>query len=210
VTSAAYWLALATVVAAPPFVLVWLIIHPFARHWRRLGPLATYPALLAIILSLMAVTYRYREPLMRVRYSASGPVMIAALVLFAAACGMGVLRIRRLRPTVMFGLPQLSCSRRRGSLITDGIYAHLRHPRYVEVGLSLAAIALFTGYLAAYVLAAAYIPVIYLVVLLEESELRDRFGGEYEEYCRRVPRFVPRLTHREDRGVGADRGDAET
>jgi protein-S-isoprenylcysteine O-methyltransferase Ste14 len=36
------------------------------------------------------------------------------------------------------------------------------------------------------------LPTLYLIVLLEERELRDRFGVEYEEYCRRVPRFVPR------------------
>jgi protein-S-isoprenylcysteine O-methyltransferase Ste14 len=29
-------------------------------------------------------------------------------------------------------------------------------------------------------------------VLLEERELRDRFGAEYEEYCRRVPRYIPK------------------
>jgi protein-S-isoprenylcysteine O-methyltransferase Ste14 len=29
------------------------------------------------------------------------------------------------------------------------------------------------------------------VVLLEERELRDRFGAEYDEYCRRVPRYIP-------------------
>jgi protein-S-isoprenylcysteine O-methyltransferase Ste14 len=210
VTTAAYWVALATIVTVPPFMLVWLIVHPFTRHWRRLGPLATYLALLAIIVPLMAVIYRCRGPLMRVQYGGSAPVMIAALVLFAAACGIGVLRMRRLGPAVMFGLPQLSSPRPGGSLITDGIYAHLRHPRYVEVGLSLAAIALFTGYLSAYVLAAGYIPVIYLVVLLEESELSERFGSRYDEYCRRVPRFVPRLSHWRRRAVGPDRGDAET
>ena len=28
----------------------------------------------------------------------------------------------------------------------------------------------------------------------EEPTLREKFGAEYEEYCRNVPRIVPRLT----------------
>jgi len=32
---------------------------------------------------------------------------------------------------------------------------------------------------------------VFLIVQLEERELRERFGTEYEAYCRRVPRFVP-------------------
>ena len=54
------------------------------------------------------------------------------------------------------------------------------------------AVALFTNYLAIYVLALAIIPALYLVVVLEEKELRDRFGLEYAAYSERVPRFIPR------------------
>jgi protein-S-isoprenylcysteine O-methyltransferase Ste14 len=35
------------------------------------------------------------------------------------------------------------------------------------------------------------------VVRLEERELRERFGTAYEEYCRRVPRFVLKLRPRD-------------
>jgi protein-S-isoprenylcysteine O-methyltransferase Ste14 len=35
------------------------------------------------------------------------------------------------------------------------------------------------------------------VVFYEERDLRARFDGEYEDFCRRVPRWVPRL-----RGIG--------
>lgn len=31
------------------------------------------------------------------------------------------------------------------------------------------------------------------VVLYEERDLRARFDGEYEDFCRRVPRWIPRL-----------------
>jgi len=31
-----------------------------------------------------------------------------------------------------------------------------------------------------------------LIVRIEEPELRERFGAEYDEYCQRVPRWVPR------------------
>jgi protein-S-isoprenylcysteine O-methyltransferase Ste14 len=30
-------------------------------------------------------------------------------------------------------------------------------------------------------------------IAMEERELRRRFGASYEEYCRRVPRFIPSL-----------------
>lgn len=32
------------------------------------------------------------------------------------------------------------------------------------------------------------------VVRVEEPELRERFGAAYEDYCRRVPRWLPRLS----------------
>jgi len=33
----------------------------------------------------------------------------------------------------------------------------------------------------------------FFVVFYEERVLRAQFGGEYEDFCRRVPRWVPRL-----------------
>jgi len=32
-----------------------------------------------------------------------------------------------------------------------------------------------------------------VAISLEERELRTRFGAAYEDYCRRVPRFLPSL-----------------
>ncbi len=35
--------------------------------------------------------------------------------------------------------------------------------------------------------------VILFVLFMEESALKQKFGTEYEEYCRRVPRWLLRL-----------------
>jgi protein-S-isoprenylcysteine O-methyltransferase Ste14 len=37
------------------------------------------------------------------------------------------------------------------------------------------------------------------VVFYEERDLRARFNGEYEEFCRQVPRWIPRLPRSADR-----------
>lgn len=103
-----YALALLVLMALPPGLLLWIVIHPLARFWRRLGPWWTYGLL-------------------------SGPA-----VLLASAC--------------------------------------------------------FANYGGLYLATVLAIPFVLLVVVLEERELRQRFGQEYEEYSRRVPRFVPRMT----------------
>jgi protein-S-isoprenylcysteine O-methyltransferase Ste14 len=55
------------------------------------------------------------------------------------------------------------------------------------------ACALFTNYLAAYVLFAVSLVLVRIIIWMEEKELRARFGEEYEDYCARVPRLIPRL-----------------
>jgi protein-S-isoprenylcysteine O-methyltransferase Ste14 len=49
--------------------------------------------------------------------------------------------------------------------------------------------------MAVYILVAVFVPLTYGVVLLEERELRERFGEEYERYCDKVPRFFPKKHH---------------
>jgi protein-S-isoprenylcysteine O-methyltransferase Ste14 len=60
------------------------------------------------------------------------------------------------------------------------------------------AYALFANYLGAYIVVVLSLPLIHFVVRLEERELRERFGTAYEEYYRRVPRFVPKPRPRND------------
>jgi protein-S-isoprenylcysteine O-methyltransferase Ste14 len=45
------------------------------------------------------------------------------------------------------------------------------------------------------------------VVRVEEPELRERFGATYEDYCRRVPRWIPQLS-RGRQGEAGESGGA--
>ena len=79
-------------------------------------------------------------------------------------------------------------------LVVAGPYRHVRNPMITGVGTILAGQALlFRSWGIAIALAVfALVNAIYFP-LVEEPGLRRRFGAEYEEYCARVPRWLPRV-----------------
>ena len=80
-------------------------------------------------------------------------------------------------------------------LVTGGIYSHTRNPMYVGNVLILAGLAVASNsWLCVAVLIPAYMFVCVAIVAAEESYLRDRFGGDFDAYCRDVPRWLPRLS----------------
>ena len=191
--TARYWLALILVVSFPPAFLYWFVIHPFTGFWRRLGPLETHLIVAPAMILVGIAIYGFREPLMRVDFGFV-PAFAALAVLSYLFAGLLELKCRRyLKLRILVGVPQLTEDPSASSLLTEGIYGRIRHPRYVSVFFGALAVALFSNYLATWVLQVFLTPVIYLLVIVEERELLDRFGEEYEQYMERVPRFVPRF-----------------
>lgn len=188
---ARYIVAVVVVIALPPAVLIWYAIHPFAKVWRRVGPVATYAILAVPYAAVIAALVTVRDRLVGRDLGTSLPLILLGLVCMAAAVMVRRGRKKLLTQKVLMGVPELS-SESRGDLLQTGIYARVRNPRYVEVFLGTLGDALIANYLGAYIFVALLVPGLYAVVLLEERELRERFGAEYEDYCRRVPRFIPR------------------
>jgi len=54
--------------------------------------------------------------------------------------------------------------------------------------------AALTGYAANWILFAVDCFIIPLMILAEERELKDRYGAEFADYMRSVPRFFPRFS----------------
>jgi len=190
-----YILALLVVVCVPPGVALWLVIHPLAGFWRRLGPGWTYAILSVPTLGGIAVLFLARRTLLGADLGTNAWLIALAIPCAAIWIVLALRRRRRLTFRILAGWPELSRDQ-PGVLLTDGIYATMRHPRYVEVVLGTASYCLIANYLGVYIVLAASMAVLYVVVLLEERELRRRFGDAYDAYARRVPRFIPRYSRR--------------
>ena len=79
-------------------------------------------------------------------------------------------------------------------LVCEGIYAHSRNPMYLGNFLLLAGLALIYNSPLVYLVGLPlYYGGILSIIRAEEEFLRQKFGSAYEEYCARVPRFLPNL-----------------
>jgi protein-S-isoprenylcysteine O-methyltransferase Ste14 len=81
------------------------------------------------------------------------------------------------------------------NLVQGGVYAHTRNPMYVGNGLLVLGCALILHAPEFYLVALPLTALVYAsIIAAEEAYLRDKFGAEFDAYCRRVNRIVPRLS----------------
>ncbi|MFH1884734.1 MAG: protein-S-isoprenylcysteine O-methyltransferase [Planctomycetota bacterium] len=84
--------------------------------------------------------------------------------------------------------------RREHSLITDGIYRHIRHPMYAAHLLwAIAQVLLLENWLAGWAFLVISVPFYLLRVPKEEKMMLEQFGQEYRQYISRTGRIIPYL-----------------
>ena len=80
-------------------------------------------------------------------------------------------------------------------LIITGPYAYVRNPMITGIVLILTGEALILASWAIGLWSVVFLIInMFYFLLSEEPGLRKRFGNDYEEYCRNVPRYIPRWT----------------
>lgn len=95
-------------------------------------------------------------------------------------------------------------------LTATGPYAHTRNPLYLGSMLMAAGFALaLESWLIAAVLAVGFAIIYIPVIASEEQFLRAAFPG-FDEYCRHVPRLIPRLTAYKGAQAGAPHSPSVT
>ena len=80
------------------------------------------------------------------------------------------------------------------TLVDGGMFGHSRNPLYVGNLLIILGLAIVhNGWLMYLVAVPAFLFIYAAIVAAEEEYLRGRFGDAYDEYARRVPRWLPSL-----------------
>lgn len=80
------------------------------------------------------------------------------------------------------------------SLVTTGVYSHIRHPMYAaHVLWALAQGLLLHNWIAGPALLVTIIPFCLVRIPLEEKMMLDHFGDEYRTYITRTGRIFPKL-----------------
>ncbi|HEY4682888.1 MAG TPA: methyltransferase [Candidatus Acidoferrales bacterium] len=180
-----------------PIPVFWVFVHPFTDFWRGRARFA-YALVGVPVWGLCAAgVLRFRGLLF-----VPEPVALSRVLLGFLLIGLDLWLMRRVESDLgwrrLVGLAELSPSRPdalgagKQALSDRGIYGSMRHPRYAGMILSVTGAWLLAGTPALAAVLAAWLAMVLAIVQLEERELRKRFGAAYEEYARRVPRFLPR------------------
>ncbi len=81
-------------------------------------------------------------------------------------------------------------------LVVVGFYRYVRNPMYVGFFVGWLSLWVIFGQASRAALTVALVAVVGVTLFVrfyEEPTLREKFGPDYEEYCRNVPRWIPRV-----------------
>lgn len=195
-------LGLFVVAGMPPAIAWWFLVHPFVGFWRRIGARGTLTIVAVLMVGAMVGLWFVRDPLLGRDLGTDWLRVVAGAVLVVVSGAIAVKRRRHLTFRILAGVPELDPEESGSAvLLTEGPYAVVRHPRYVEVAIGVFGYALVANYVGVYIMALLCLPALHVLVLVEERELRARFGEAYAAYSARVPRYVPTILGRRDPGA---------
>ncbi len=154
------------------------------RDYRRRGKLTLFGTLMeyVAIISWVYLTYENRPPDWPAVHV--GPVLeVVGSILFYPGLVFMLLGI------VLLGIRR-SHGQEVSRLKQTGLYGLTRNPQVVAFLLAMIGYNIIWPHWKGVVALVVLVVVLHMMVLTEEEHLRDIFGQEYEEYCRRLPRYL--------------------
>ena len=173
------------------------------REWRSFGLFTAFVVALFTEMYGFPLTIYLLTAVLGSRYPALNPFSHASghlwITLFGGGAWMSVIIHVISNGLMLGGLLLMGVGWRRihaarGELVTDGLYAWMRHPQYT--GLYLISVGMLVQWPTIVTVATwpALLLIYYRLARREEREAEARFGDAYRAYRARVPMFVPRLT----------------
>ena len=178
-------------------IVAWYVIrYPFQRRAKRLGVARSVGGTRDRILLVIAALGQFLVPAI---YAVSGQPAFADYRFSAVQAGLGVIVLIAALALFRVTHKQLGRNwsisletREQHKLVTDGLYAWVRHPMYSSFILSaVAQVLLLQNWIAGPVGLVAIAILFFMRVPREEQVMVETFGEEYRDYMRRTARIVP-------------------
>jgi protein-S-isoprenylcysteine O-methyltransferase Ste14 len=179
-------IAIAVLAFEMPVPIYWLILHNRVFFWRRHVRAAFPVAVLAGWGIVDFVLYRFRLELIRrdgLSWLALLGMVLIAFDVFAFCPSEAVLGGRRI-----VGHSELAGSR---ELIVRGLYARVRHPRYLGMMSGVFGACLIVALPPLWGASVLWLVLALASIRAEENELHTRLGPAYAAYAKRVPALLP-------------------
>ena len=177
-----------------PFIPMFLIqIHYAPNFWRKLG-LWTYIIVLLEWLPIAVALYWWRDAILQYAVTVATPIVVLGAVLVAAGIALHAWTAKLLGIKATISITELKPEPdgEEQGLITSGPFSVVRHPSYWAHTSIITGVFLITGVLSLGIIALIDLAITYFVTTeLEDRELTERFGDEYREYEKQVPKFFP-------------------
>lgn len=188
-------IAIAVVAFEIPVPVYWLVLHAPVSFWRRHIRAAFLVAVAASWGIIDFLLYHFRLELFRADRSPWLVPIGAALIGFdiftfsTSEATLGGLRI--------VGHSELAGNR---ELIARGLYARVRHPRYLGMMAGVLGACVIIASSTLWAASVAWLALALLTIHAEERELYRRLGPAYAAYAEEVPALLPlRLRGRAER-----------
>ncbi len=179
-----------------PAVAMFLIeLHLAIGFWRRIG-LWTYLVILVEWLPIGIALYLLQNSILYFEVPIGTPFLVLGVILIAAAIALHAWTAKLIGLTATIGYAELKPDEqpKNQTLVMSGPFSVVRHPSYWAHAAIMGGIFFITGVVATGIIAVIDIAITYFVTTtLEDRELVNRFGQQYKEYQRKVPKFFPRI-----------------
>ncbi len=178
-------------------IVAWYIIrYPFQRRAKRLGVARSVGGTRDRILLIIAGLGQFLLPAF---YAVTGVPAFADYPFNPWQAWAGVVAL--IAALVLFRVTHKQLgrnwsisleTREQHKLVTDGLYAYVRHPMYSSFILSaVAQLLLLQNWIAGPIGLVAIAILFFMRVPREEQVMAETFGDEYRSYMRRTARIIP-------------------
>ena len=187
--SVRYFLALVLIYIMPIVITFWAIIHAFSDYWRRVRPIFAYTSAGVCIGIVSLFCFKYQDTLLGVNLGNNLFVFLIGMAIYILSWALWRPVKHYLDFKTFAGVPEVTDE--KIDLIVDGPFKMVRHPRYLMVWIGVVGWCLMANYSGSYAVGIASMIGLFMIVGLEERDLKQRFGEQYTIYQENVPQLIP-------------------